>query len=385
MAPNRSAKIDSRRTTPKPTTQIAAPPEPPDRQPVSPFVHLVRLIICSLGASTIAGTAISIVNPPKLPLATTVEPPLPETPPQPFDRLKLTKANLLLKARLQATIPHNSKLDASYLFVEIDRGEYSELGVDRVLPAASTIKLPILIALFQDVDIQKVHLEEKLTIDKKSIAEGSGDLQEQKPGTKVSILVAATKMMTISDNTATNLLIARLGGKAALNQRFRNWGLNVTAINRPLPDLEGKNVTTVGELARSIMAVDRGKIVSDPSRSQILSMMSNTTGNTMLPKGLGAGAKIAHKTGDIGATIADVGLIELPTGKKYIAAAIVKRPYNDPAGPALVRQMSKVAYEYFQHPPTPAIPTKPQPQRSPSQGAAKDLGFPNTVFIKNRL
>ena len=262
--------------------------------------------------------------------------------------------------------------------------EYSELGIDRVLPAASTIKLPILIALFQDVDTQKVRLEEKLTIDKKSIADGSGDLQDQKPGTKVSILVAATKMIAISDNTATNLIIARLGGKAALNQRFRNWGLNVTAINRPLPDLEGKNVTTVGELARSIVAVDRGKIVSDASRSQILSMMSNTSRNTMLPQGLGAGAKIAHKTGDIGSTIADVGLIELPTGKKYIAAAIVNRPYNDPAGPELVRQLSKVAYTYFQQPPAPASPSvKPQPQRLPIQGAAKDSGFPTTIFIKN--
>ena len=185
-------------------------------------------------------------------------------------------------------------------------------------------------------------------------------------------------MIAISDNTATNLIIARLGGIAALNQRFRNWGLNITAINRPLPDLEGKNVTTVGELARSIMAVERGKIVSESSRSQILSMMSNTSRNTMLPQGLGAGAKIAHKTGDIGSTIADVGLIELPTGKKYIAAAIVKRPYNAPAGPELVRNMSKVAYTYFQQPPS-------QPQRPSSPGATKDSGFPTTVFIKNRF
>ncbi|WP_373541883.1 serine hydrolase [Chamaesiphon sp.] len=345
MASYRSAKIAPRNTTP-PAPQSDAPLDPPRQRSTSPFIYLVRLIICGLGASTIAGTAISIVNPPPQ-LATTPEPPLPAPPPLPLDRLTLTTANSLLKARLQSAIANKSKLDSSYLFVEIDRGEYSERGIDRILPAASTIKLPILIALFEDVDTNKVRLEEKLTIDKKSIAAGAGDLQHQKPGTRVSILVAATKMIAISDNTATNLLIARLGGKAALNQRFRNWGLNITAINRPLPDLEGKNVTTVGELARSLMAVDRGKIVSDPSRSQILSMMSNTSRNTMLPQGLGAGAKIAHKTGDIGTTIADVGLIELPTGKKYIAAAIVKRPYNDPAGPALVRQMSKVAYEYF--------------------------------------
>ncbi len=342
---------------------------------VSLSIHLVRLVICGLGASTIAGTAISIVNPPKQSLATKIEPPVAIPPPPQIALLDPTAAIPKLHNRLQLINQKNNKLDASYLFID-DRGEHSEWGADRVLPAASTIKLPILIALFQDVDAQKVRLEEKLTIDKKSIASGSGDLQAQKPGTQVSILVAATKMITISDNTATNLIIARLGGKSALNQRFRNWGLNITAINQPLPDLEGTNVTTARELARSMMAVvgvgdslpsgtaspmeNRGKILSAASRSQMLSMMSRTTRNTMLPQGLGTGAKIAHKTGDIGSLIADVGSIELPTGKKYLAVVLVKRPYNDPAGPELVRKMSEVAYEHFQQLPlTPASTPNP--------------------------
>ncbi|WP_309730724.1 serine hydrolase, partial [Chamaesiphon sp. OTE_75_metabat_556] len=282
------------------------------------LILLVRASICGLGASAIAGTAMSIVNPPKPPIAIEIAPP-PKPLPIPLDNLHQTTASLDLTKQLQAASRTKVKLDASYIFVNSDSGEYSQLGADRVLPAASTIKLPILIALFQDVDLGKVNLAEQLTIDQKSIAGGSGDLQAQKPGTKVSILVAATKMIVISDNTATNLLIRRLGGAAALNQRFRNWGLQATTINRPLPDLDGKNVTTARELARLVRAIDvvdrspQGrKIVSDASRRQLLQMMSNTTRNTMLPQGLGAGAKIAHKTGDIGSLIADVGSIELP-------------------------------------------------------------------------
>ena len=377
--PNSRQKTTSdRQSQPQQVRKVYSPQELRCQQSVSLSIHLVRLIICGLGASTIAGTAISVINPPKQ-IATKIEPLLPPPKQLAFDRLKLIQANRSLKDRLQTANQKNSDLDPSYLFVDIDRGEYSELGVDRVLPAASTIKLPILIALFQDVDAQKVKLAENLTIDKKSIAEGSGDLQEQKPGTQVSILVAATKMMTISDNTATNLLIDRLGGAAKLNQRFRQWGLKVTTINQPLPDLKGTNVTTAGELARSMMAIERGKIVSDASRSQILRMMSNVTRNTMLPKGLGVGAKIAHKTGDIGSLIADVGSIELPTGKKYIAAVLVKRPYNDPAGPQLVRQMSKIAYEHFQHPLP--IPGSTSTSIFPPK---LDVGFPNTVFIKKK-
>ncbi|AFY96398.1 serine hydrolase [Chamaesiphon minutus] len=358
--------------------QLNSPQERECRQSVSIFIHLVRLSICGLGASTIAGTTISILNPPQQ--AAKIEPHvLPPTLPQ-IEDIKITHIIPALDRRLQATLNRSDKIDPSYLFVDLNSGEYTQLGADRVLPAASTIKLPILIALFQDVDAQKVQLEEKLTIDKNSIAGGSGDLQAQKPGTQVSILVAATKMMTISDNTATNLIINRLGGATKLNQRFRNWGLKVTTINRPLPDLEGKNTTTPRELARTMMAIDPptrsphgGKLLSDSSTSQILSIMSNTIGNTMLPKGLGAGAKIAHKTGDIGSTIADVGAIELPSGKKYLAAVIAKRPYNDPDGPALVRSMSKIVYEQF---------SRPLPTATPNPQA--DAGFPKTVFIRTR-
>jgi beta-lactamase class A len=345
MAANSSAKRKTKLKSPAKISRQQQLAQGDKSVPLS--IKLVRLIICGLGISAIAGTTISVINPPKQPLANKVDSPLPGAK---IPQLKLTVASPELDRQLKQAIAKNNKLDSSYLFVEVDSGEYSQLGADRVLPAASTIKLPILIALFQDVDAGKVQLTENLTINKQSIAGGSGDLQTRKPGTKVSILIAATKMMTISDNTATNLLIDRLGGKTALNQRFRQWGLKVTTINQPLPDLAGTNITTASELSRSILAINRGKIVSDISRLQILSMMSRTTRNTMLPKGLGAGAKIAHKTGDIGKLVADVGSIKLPSGKHYIAAVLVKRPHNDPAAPELIRKLSKIVYTHFQQP-----------------------------------
>ena len=339
-------------------------------------IQIIRLIICGLGASTIVGTTISIVNPPKSPVATNTEPPLPPLPQ--IEPLAPQVSSIKLHDRLQiANTKHSKLLDASYLFIDLDRGEYSEWGADRVLPAASTITLPIAIAAFEDIDNRKIDLSEKLTITKSAISSGAGDLKDQKIGTQVSVLVAVTKMITINDNTATNLLIDRLGGKFALNQRFRTWGLKATTIERPLPDLEGKNVTTARELTRSMMAIQRGKIISAASRSRILSMMSNPTFNTMLPSGLTPGTKIAHKSGDIGAIVADVGAIELSSGKKYLATVLVKRPYNDPTAPELVRQMSEIAAEYFQTStpkPTPVYPSKPQPK-----SAAE---FPNTIFIK---
>jgi beta-lactamase class A len=349
----RSMPASSRKKTPRQqrARKIDSSQENQSPPSVSLFIYLVRLVICGLGASTIAGTAISISNPPKQQIATKPVPPLLSPKPRSIESLKLTQASLELNHQLQAAIgsakAKNSKLDPSYLFIEIDSGEYSELGADRVLPAASTIKLPILIALFQDVDAKKVQLTEKLKI------AGSE---------RASILTAVTQMMTVNDNTATNLLIDRLGGAAALNQRFRTWGLRVTSINRPLPDLEGTNVTTAKELARSMMAIERGKIVSASSRSQMLSMM----GNTILSKDLGAGKKTD-----------DMGLIELPTGKKYIAVALVNRLQNNPVASELVQQLSKIAYIYFQHP-------SPAPSPIPKTQSTKDRAFANTIFINKK-
>jgi beta-lactamase class A len=359
----RSMPASSRKKTPRQqrARKIDSSQENQSPPSVSLFIYLVRLVICGLGASTIAGTAISISNPPKQQIATKPVPPLLSPKPRSIESLKLTQASLELNHQLQAAIgsakAKNSKLDPSYLFIEIDSGEYSELGADRVLPAASTIKLPILIALFQDVDAKKVQLTEKL----KTVG-GNGDSPPQTPAPQMTVLVAATKMMSSNDNTATNQLIDRLGGAAALNQRFRTWGLKVTSINRPLPDLEGTNVTTARELARSMMAIERGKIVSASSRSQMLSMM----GNTILSKDLGAGKKTD-----------DMGLIELPTGKKYIAVALVNRLQNNPVASELVQQLSKIAYIYFQHP-------SPAPSPIPKTQSTKDRAFANTIFINKK-
>jgi beta-lactamase class A len=218
--------------------------------------------------------------------------------------------------------------------------------------------VPILVAFFQDVDAGKIRLDEPLTLEKDLIGSGSGDLQYKKPGTKYTALEVATKMIAISDNTATNMLIQRLGGAEALNQRFQSWGLTTTVIHNALPDLEGTNTTSPKELATVMGMVNQGNVVSVPSRDRILHIMQQTVTNSLLPRGLGKGANIAHKTGDIGSLIADIGLIDMPTGKRYIAAVMVQRPHNDASAPELIRQISRAAYQHFNRPAIPPSSTE---------------------------
>ena len=119
----------------------------------------------------------------------------------------------------------------------------------RFFSAASTIKIPILVAFFEDVDAGKIALDEMLTMKPELIATGSGNMQYQEPGKQFTALETATKMIIISDNTATNMLIERMGGSEALNARFKEWGMENTLISNSLPDLEGTNTTTPKDLA----------------------------------------------------------------------------------------------------------------------------------------
>ncbi|MBF2099387.1 MAG: serine hydrolase [Gloeomargaritaceae cyanobacterium C42_A2020_066] len=265
-----------------------------------------------------------------------------------------------LKQQLLPLLTRNKSING-YLFVaDLDTGEYLNLGGDQPVPAASTIKVPILIAFFQEVDQGRVRLDEKLVMRKDLIAGGSGEMQFQAPGTVYTALETATLMNVISDNTATNMLIERLGGFEALNQRFREWGLEHTVIRNVLPDLKGTNTVSPQDMVHLMALVEKGELLSRRSRDWVLQIMSDTRTRTLLPQGLGAGARIAHKTGDIGFIIGDVGLIDAANGQRYLMTMFVRRPYDDPQGSELLRQVSRLTYAYLTQPrPAAAPPSAP--------------------------
>jgi beta-lactamase class A len=254
-----------------------------------------------------------------------------------------------LKDKLTAIAKKYPTLKPAAFFYELDNQNFVNIEGDISLSAASTIKIPILMAFFQDVDSGKIKLNEMLTLTKELIGSGSGEMQYQKVGKKFSALETATKMIVISDNTATNMLIARLGGKDALNQRFLSWGLEHTLIRNPLPDLEGTNTTSPKDLVKTLALVEKGQGVSMRSRDRILEIMRETRTRTLLPQGIEKDASIAHKTGDIGTILGDAGIIDMPNGKRYIAAVMAKRPYNAVQGRVLIQEFSKTAYQHFKY------------------------------------
>ncbi|WP_088242818.1 serine hydrolase [Calothrix rhizosoleniae] len=321
------------------------------------ILYALRLLIVGVGIGAIMGTVLSVLDPAHRITTTGVSSnnnQVEQIPSQPTTNplhgaggLFLSQELPTLKSTVTNLVTKNTNLTPGIFLVDLDNGTYVDINAAASFPAASTIKTPILVAFFQDVDAGKIRLDEMLIMEQGMIAGGSGNMKSKQPGTQFTALEVATKMMTISDNTATNMLIERMGGMEILNQRFRSWGLRTTAIRNPLPDVEGTNTTSPKELATLMAMVSKGNLVSMRSRDRILDIMRRNTRNHLLPVGLGKGAIIAHKTGNIGSMLADAGLVDLPTGKRYLAAVMVQRPRNDPSAAALIQSISRAAYQQF--------------------------------------
>jgi beta-lactamase class A len=304
------------------------------------YVHTARISIVLLGSGAIAGTLMSwtqlqMKKPAvQLPVAKKVA----KTP---LLSLKLGKQQGLLQEKMQELAIQYPKLEL-YLFVQnLTSGEYVDLGATQAVSGASTIKIPIAMALLQQVDQGKIKLEEQLVLKKSAIAAGSGTMNSMALGSKVTVRAALQASITISDNTATNLLIERLGGSEKLNLQWQSWGLVATTLRSPLPDFTGTNQVSGRELAMVLQQLDKGNLLSPTTRQTALDIFRQTKRNHLLPKGLNdPTAKVAHKTGELDSLLADAGLIELAGGKKYIVVALVKRDANNEQAESLIRQVA---------------------------------------------
>ncbi|WP_324282459.1 serine hydrolase [Cyanobacterium aponinum UTEX 3221] len=263
------------------------------------------------------------------------------------EELKFSEELTALRSKFDTLRAKYPQLEPGAFFVDLDNGAYVNYNGIAPFPAASTIKIPVLVAFLQDIDEGKIYLDEKLTMTEANRVPHSGNMQYQPLGTEFTALYTATEMIINSDNTATEMIIERLGGKDELNKRFQEWGLENTVIRNLLPDLEGTNTTSPRDLGILLAKVNQGDLLSVRSRDRLLEIMRRTKTQTLLPQGLENNAIIAHKTGDIGTVLGDAGIIDMPTGKRYIGAVLVKRPHNDYSARTLIQEISRTAYQHF--------------------------------------
>lgn len=354
----------------------------PQKSPPKPLLYIIRLLILGIGVAAIAGTLLSILSPTEAdtqPLAASqfsgsqASRSALQTSSrnrQPVIDLSLSLADELvyLKQDIEELATLTPGLSQSVFVLDLDTGNYVDVAGSEAFPAASTIKTPILVAFLQDLDAELIRLDQTMTLEADQIAGGSGTMKTQPLGTQYTVWEVASQMSIDSDNTATNMIINLLGGAKTLNQRFQSWGLQSTIIRSPLPDLEGTNTTSTRDLARLMALVNRGELLSLRSRDRLLAIMQRTQTRTLIPSGLGKGAIVSNKTGDIGAVLGDMALVDTPNGKRYAIATLIRRPHNDGRARELIRRISQLTFKELNRAITPAGKAELVPVEIPEMG-----------------
>jgi len=229
-------------------------------------------------------------------------------------------------------------------------GDRISIHGDVVFTQASAIKLPVLVTLMRQVEAGEQNLDEVVTLASSDIVPGSGVLQQLTPG-KVSLSLrdVATLMVTVSDNTATNMIIDRVG-MAKVGAEMNRLGLSSTKLQRKMQDRTAweenrENLSTPDDQARLLELLYKGEILSAKSREEIdriLTIPKPGQLRTLLPEG----TKVAHKTGTLSGVVVDVGIVYL-ADRPFIVSAMGNWLADADQAERAISEISLAAYQYF--------------------------------------
>jgi beta-lactamase class A len=234
-----------------------------------------------------------------------------------------------------------------YVVIDVASGERFARLEQVPFPTASTIKLAILYELFAQADEGRVPLDEAAPLDRARAVPGGLLYELTTPALSPRDLAVA--MILQSDNTATNVLIDRVG-MGAVNRRMAALGLSGTALRRHMIDHEAarrgdENVAAPADLARLLLAFHHGTGLSPASKEAAMRILQIPK-PTAIRRGVPSGVAVASKNGELDGVRADAGIVYVP-GRPYVFVAMgtFLRESGDPSGP--IAELARASYEYF--------------------------------------
>jgi len=218
-----------------------------------------------------------------------------------------------------------------YTVHDLDTGERLERRGDETFPTASLIKVAILVTVFDLVDKKMLSLDDPLTLLKIDKVPGSGQLQFLHDNATITVRDAAWLMTTLSDNTATNLLLDRIVIRRVWD-KMEKLGLPHTKVHAKVflriasvamdsSVKYGLGVTTPNEMARLFELMAAGKAVSPAADSAMLDMLAHNTDDSKLQRYV-SGLDVPHKTGDTDQVRTECALF--PLQSRVVACVLTK-------------------------------------------------------------
>jgi beta-lactamase class A len=264
-----------------------------------------------------------------------------------------------------------------------------EIGVkpEERFPMASTAKIPIAIAVLQAVDNHELALDDLIAVRADSIV-SSNVVAEHfiHDGVSLSIMNLLEVMLTTSDNTATDVLLELIGGAPTVTAMLKNIGIEGQRVDRTIaqllrdyfgfpagnfmkavavtiagdPDVwkrqknlpfeqDLRDTTTPNAMAELLAKLFRGELLSETSTRTLIAVLERCrTGDTQLKGLLPRNTVVAHKTGTLGGTLNDVGVVTLPGGAQVVIAVFIKNsvaPTEDRA--RLIAEVSRLIRDFY--------------------------------------
>ena len=185
----------------------------------------------------------------------------------------------------------------SAVVIDASGREVLAMAADEVMPAASVIKLPLVMTLFLDAGEGRVDLDERVPIGTR--VGGSGVLGHLPGVAEMSLRDLAAITMSVSDNTAANRLMDRVGIDR-VNEQLDEWGCHATRLRRALFDLEAKARGLENEMTARETASLLGRVMAaaeDAPLGGVLQLLEWNADRTRLGRYLPWQVSLAHKDG----------------------------------------------------------------------------------------
>ncbi len=200
---------------------------------------------------------------------------------------------------------------AGIFVADLDGAVLYERDADGRYPSASVIKIPLLMTLYADVAAGRLSLDDRVPVGER--VPGSGVLRHLPDLADLSVRDHAMLMTIVSDNTATNRLIERVG-MDRVAARLAEWGCTVTTLQRRMFDVDAAtrgldNVASPRELGQLLLRLVRGELVDRPTSDAVLAVLEQTQDHTLIRRYLPDGARVAHKTGSLEKVRSDAAVI----------------------------------------------------------------------------